>query len=99
MIKDFLKSRKGQILISIIWGIGLAALFRRGCANNKCLVIKGPNPEEVAKSIYKSNGKCYKYSPYITRCNETNVNADSGTYENSFIREFKHHVPDKNWKR
>ena len=41
MIKDFLKSRRGQILISIIWGIGLAALFRRGCANNKCLIIKG----------------------------------------------------------
>ena len=99
MIKDFLKSRRGQILLSIIWGIGLAALFRRGCANNKCLIIKGPNPEEVSRSVYKSNGKCYKYSPYITKCNDTNVTTDSGTYEQTFIKEYKNHVPDKNWNR
>ena len=53
MIRDFLKSRKGQILLSIIWGIGLASLFRRGCLHRNCIVIKGPNPEEVSKSFYK----------------------------------------------
>ena len=99
MIKDFLKSKRGQILISIIWGIGLAALFRRGCVANKCIVIKGPNPEEVAKSIYKSNGKCYKYSPYMTKCSKQNIINDSDTYENSFIKEHHNHTPDKNWTR
>ena len=89
MISKFLKSKRGQIIISIIWGIGLAALFRRGCMNGKCIVIKGPNPEEVAKSIYKSNGKCYKYSPYMTKCNETNITTGSGTYEETWIKKHK----------
>ena len=99
MIHKFLKSRKGMIIISIIWGIGLASLFRKGCANNRCIVIKGPNPEEVSKSIYKSKGKCYKYSPYITKCNDTNVLTDSGTYENTYISNYKKYKPDTKWKR
>ena len=62
-------------------------------------MIKGPNPEEVAKSIYKSNGKCYKYSPFMTKCNDTNILTDSGTYEKTYIKEHLEHVPDKKWKR
>ena len=70
-------------------------IYRR----NKCIIIKGPNPEEVAKSIYKSNGKCYKYSPFITKCNNTNILTDSGTYENTYIKEHHGHIQDKNWNR
>lgn len=54
--------------MSIILGLGLAALFRKACKNNQCIVIKGPNAEEVNKFFYKVNDDCYKYSPVFTEC-------------------------------
>ena len=62
MIDKILKSKHGKIIISIIWGLGLAALFRKVCEGRKCLVIKGPKPEEVDNKIYKFDDKCYKYN-------------------------------------
>ena len=35
------KDKYGKIIISIIWGLGLAALFRRVCKGRNCIVIKG----------------------------------------------------------
>ena len=68
---ELLFNPTGRILISIIWGLGLAALFKSACKHRNCQVIqyKGPNPEEVKKSYYKyGNDNCYKYTPYISRC-------------------------------
>ena len=42
MIGKILKSKHGKIIISIIWGLGLAALFRKVCEGRNCIVIKGP---------------------------------------------------------
>ena len=52
---ELLFNPTGRILISIIWGLGLAALFKSACKHRNCQVIqyKGPNPEEVKKSYYK----------------------------------------------
>ena len=67
MINKFLKSKNGRIILSIIWGLGLAALFRRACITRDCIVIKGPNPEDIADDVYGYKNKCYKFSikPYI----------------------------------
>ena len=35
----FENERTNTILISIIWGFGVASLFRKICDNNKCIVI------------------------------------------------------------
>ena len=35
MINNFLNSKNGRILISIVWGLGLAALFRKVCKGRK----------------------------------------------------------------
>jgi len=35
------KDKYGKIIISVIWGLGLAALFRRVCEGRNCIVIKG----------------------------------------------------------
>lgn len=53
-----------SIIISIIWGLGVASLFRKICTNNKCIVVKSKN----VKSYYKNNdtNKCYKF--YKTNC-------------------------------
>ena len=49
IVEDFLSNDKGKIIISIIWGLGLAALFRKVCKGRNCIVIKGPKPQELEK--------------------------------------------------
>ena len=58
----------GKIIISIIWGLGLAALFRKVCKGRDCIIIKGPKPEETDDNIYRFNNKCYKYNSYSSSC-------------------------------
>ena len=89
MIHDFLKSKKGRIFISIVWGLGLAFLFRKACMSRNCLIIKGPNPQEVAKTTYSHEGKCYQYVPYITKCNKKNVEMDSENIEDTLSKKYK----------
>ena len=67
-ISDLLKSNTGSIIISVVLGLGLAALFRKACSDNKCVVIKGPNTEETRNYHYKINDECYKYEPVFTDC-------------------------------
>ena len=74
MLIDALKNKSIQILISIIWGFGLAMLFRRSCKGRNCIVIKGPKPEEMNDKIYKHDNKCYKYKAETTSCKVSNEN-------------------------
>ena len=67
-LKELLHSDAGGIVISIILGLGLAALFMKACSGPNCVVVKGPDPSEVAKYVYKIRDDCYKYDPYITPC-------------------------------
>lgn len=71
MFNNLFKSDMSKIIISLIWGFGLAALFRRVCKGRNCIIIKGPNPVEVSKSIYEYNGKCYKYSTHNISCKKS----------------------------
>ena len=71
MIDDLFKSRVGVILLSIIWGLGLSALFRKSCEGRKCHVIvySGPDPKEMKNAYFDyGTGSCYKYEPYMTDC-------------------------------
>lgn len=70
MIKEFMDSKNGQIIISIILGLGLAAVFRRVCTGNNCVVIQGPKRSEIEKYYYKLNGDCFKYTPYTAPCDK-----------------------------
>ena len=68
IIDTFVSSDYGKIIISIIWGIGLASLFRRVCKGRNCIVIKAPDPKELNDKIYGFDGKCYKFNPQSTSC-------------------------------
>lgn len=63
-----MKTRTGVIIMSIVWGIGLASLFRKACEGSNCVIIKGPNPNEVTKKVYSNNGECYKFETYVVDC-------------------------------
>ena len=71
MIDKFLKSPVGIIIVSIVWGLGLATLFKRSCEGNNCKIIeyRGPavsNGEYYWK--YDGDAKCYQWQPYLTTC-------------------------------
>ena len=70
MIEDILNNNLGRIVISIIWGLGLACLFRKVCKGKNCIVIKAPNPEDLKGRIFKHNEECYKYDTYTVSCNK-----------------------------
>ena len=59
----------GKILISIILGLGLSALFRKVCNDRTCIIVKGPPINEVENSIFSLESKCYKYKAKTAKCN------------------------------
>ena len=67
-MKDLFKDETGRLIISILLGLGLAALFRRVCKDKKCMIIKCENPQEVQEKVYRHNEKCYKYKSYTVTC-------------------------------
>lgn len=72
---ELFQSKTGIIIMSIIWGLGLSALFRQVCKGRDCILIKAPNPTEVKKKTYKYDGKCYKYSTKTAKCNGSEISA------------------------
>jgi len=66
---DIVTSTHSNIIISVIWGLGLATLFRKACHGRNCIIIKTAEPAEIKGNVYKFNSKCYKFDPEITNCN------------------------------
>ena len=65
---NFLKTPKGRIVVSILWGLGLACIFRKACKGRNCIVYKAPSPDVIQKKTYMFNDKCYKYTTMSTQC-------------------------------
>ena len=65
-----LKNKYGTILISVIWGLGLSALFRKICKGRNCIVVKAVNPRQVKNKIFKHDNQCYQYTPEIIKCDD-----------------------------
>jgi len=64
-----LENRNIIILISIIWGLGLALLFRKICTNDQCVINKLPASfSGQNNTIYDRNGKCYRLLKYPSQC-------------------------------
>jgi len=66
----FLNSEYTKIIIGIIWGLGLACIFRCACEGRKCIIYKAPNPVDIKNKIYIHNEKCYKYDTAETSCTD-----------------------------
>jgi hypothetical protein len=58
----------GSIIVSVILGLGLAAVFRRACNEKGCVVIRAPLLAEVRDQVYRVDDACYQYSPYAAPC-------------------------------
>lgn len=67
-LKKLMDSEFGAITVSVLLGLGLAALFRSACKDGKCVVIDSPAKEDTDKYYYKIDSECYKYTPVATKC-------------------------------
>ena len=68
MIKKFMETEVGVMIISVVLGLGLATLFQRACKSRDCIIIKAPDPQTVMKNIYRNDDACYVYKPHLVRC-------------------------------
>lgn len=64
-----MKSKTGRILISIVWGLGLAALLRQTCRGPHCIVVQGPDPSEIRDKVFRYKDKCVTFNPIHAKCN------------------------------
>ena len=72
-MKRLIKTKNGRILMSILWGLGLSALFKKVCEGRNCIVFTSHNPKIIQDNIYKHGDKCYKYIASNAKCNETAI--------------------------
>ena len=55
--KRLLYSPLGQILISILLGLGIATLFRKACNKRNCLVFQAAPLNKIKGQIFKYENK------------------------------------------
>lgn len=67
-ITDIMNNGMGATVVSIIMGLGLAALFRKVCDDKKCVVVHSPNNADMENYYYQVQGECYKYTPESAPC-------------------------------
>ena len=60
IFRKLINSENGRILLSIILGLGLSAIFKKTCDSRSCLVFESPPLEELRENVYGYNNKCYK---------------------------------------
>lgn len=67
-VSAIVKDRFGAIIVSVILGLGLAAIFRATCHGDSCIVVRSPPREQIDKHVYRIDDQCYKYSSYAVGC-------------------------------
>ena len=65
-----IESKTGKTVISILLGLGLSTLFRKVCEGRNCFVFKHPDIEDIHKSTYQYNNKCYNFKEKAVKCNQ-----------------------------
>jgi len=74
MLEIFSK-RPMIVLLSIVWGLGLATLFASVSNNRNCIIVRGELPSDIEQKIFQYpdlENKCYTYKSYLTPC-ETEI--------------------------
>ena len=59
----------GQIIVSALFGLALALLFRRICKDN-CVLYSAPDIKEIESNVFNLEDTCYKYKSYPVKCND-----------------------------
>jgi hypothetical protein len=70
---EILKKKETKILISIIWGFGIACLFRKICKDRSCIIYKAPEPNYIKNNTWRFNNKCYKFYTKTAKCSSDSI--------------------------
>lgn len=73
-VSSILSDRFGAIIVSVILGLGLAAIFRATCRGEACIVVHGPPRDQIDQHVYRIDDQCFKYTSYAVGCPETETN-------------------------
>jgi hypothetical protein len=60
----------GQLIVSALFGLALALIFRRVCKDN-CTVYYAPYIKDIENKKFKIEDTCYEYKPYSVKCDKT----------------------------
>jgi len=67
-VLDRMNSPSGKIMISIIWGLGIACLFFKTCKDRSCITLKAPKQAVISGMTHHHNEKCFQMKPKETQC-------------------------------
>ena len=70
---EIFKKRPMVVLISVLWGLGLATLFSSVANKRNCIIVRGELPEQIEQKIFQYpdlENKCYQYKSYIQPCSK-----------------------------
>ena len=67
-LKEAINTDFGSIIISVILGLGLAALFRKICEDDNCIILVAPKNDFIKENTFKFEDGCYRFEPEITNC-------------------------------
>jgi|TARA_X000000950_G_scaffold289533_1_gene415004 hypothetical protein len=70
IFRKLINSENGRILLSIILGLGLSAIFKKSCDSRSCLVFESPPLEELRENVYEYNKKCYTFTEKQVKCDK-----------------------------
>jgi len=56
------------MLIMVLFGIGLAAMFHSTCKDERCVVVRAPDPDVVEKQVFRYNDGCYRFQAKMVSC-------------------------------
>ena len=70
MLGSWLQSPTAPVVVSFLWGLGLALLFRRSCQGRRCIVVESPPFGEVEGRLFRYDGdaSCYAYDRRQVEC-------------------------------
>lgn len=64
MSDSIFNKRSVVIILSVIWGLGIAILFKRECVDGKCIIIKaGPGIQHI-----RDGESCYQLTKHQSEC-------------------------------
>jgi hypothetical protein len=92
--KDILGSETGIIIFSVILGLGLAAMFRRTCTGDNCVVYQAPEREKIEGKIFAGDidpqtgrtRKCYAFRATMVPCVKQPISPPDIQTENQNFR-------------
>ena len=74
MKAEFFKQKPFIVMISIIWGFGLACIFREAVVRRDRIEIRALHPNKVMGKIFKGgDGNCFTYAPQSAVCNKVAI--------------------------